>query len=533
MQKQVLFGSDARAKILSGVKKIVDAVKVTMGASGKTVLIGNAVYGADGLVKLPTIITKDGYTVTKHFELNDAIEHRGAMIVKEAAEKTVTEAGDATTCTCVLAGAIIEGGIELVNNGANSQEVKKGIDAAVELALKELKEISIPVSGDNNKIKQVATVSANNDVEIGGYIAEAYKSIGDFGIIDIEESNGLNTVIKLSDGFKWDKGWVSPLFVTNPAKQTCEFDNPLILLYDKKITYHTQIERSVQISLQQNKPLVIICEDSDGEGLAFLSINNHNKAIRVCVVKSPEFGDLRRENMEDIALLTGGTYVSDIRGMDIKEVELDNLGSAKKVIISKDETIIIDGVGDKDEVINLVNDLKMNLVDAKTEDDKHPIEKRIAKLTGGVAVIQVGAATESELGEKLDRYDDAVRSTKAAIQEGFVAGGGTAFVRIADKLELPENKSDSFNKGFALVAEVLSKPLKQIIENSGENAEAIYQEVKLEEGNVGYNVKTDSIEDLIESGIIDSTKALRCALVNAASVAGTAITSECIIVTVS
>ena len=531
MNKEIFYGKEARQKLLSGVKKIVDAIKVTMGASGKCVLIGDGVYGNDGLVQLPTIVTKDGYSVAKHFQLTDVVENRGAMIVKEAAYKTVEQAGDATTATSVLAGAIIEGGMELIDNGANSQEVKKGIDKAVEDVVAELKNVSIPVAGDNNKIFQVATVSANNDTVIGRYIADAFAKIGEDGVIDIEQGKTEKTEIKVSDGYKWDKGWVSPLFVNNPSKQQCEFLDPLILLYEKKITHHTQITQALEIAMQKGKPLVIICEDSDEEGLAFLTMNNIQKRVQVCVVKSPEFGELRRESMEDLALLTGGTYISDVRGIGVKEVQLNNFGRASKVIVSKEETVIIGAMGDKNELSEFTNELKMNLVDAKTEEEKRPIEKRIAKLTGGVAVIQVGAATETELSEKLDRYDDAIRATKAAIAEGFVAGGGTAFIRISESLNVPHGTSDSFKKGYTLVASVLSKPFKQIIENAGGDVDKIYAEVKSKSGNFGYNVKTDSVENLIESGIIDSTKALRCALVNAASVAGMALTSECLIIT--
>jgi len=532
MQKSVLFNKDARDKILSGVRQITKAVSVTMGASGKCVLVGNSVYGADGLVALPSIVTKDGFTVTKHFELSDPIEQRGAMLIKEAAEKTVQQAGDATTCTVVLAGAMIEEGMKLVNEGANSQELKRGIESAADIVVKELKEMSVQVSGDNNKIFQVATVSANNDKEIGRYIADAYKIIGDDGVIDIEASNGLNTVVKTEDGFKFDNGWISPLFVTNKAKETCEFNDAMVLLYDKSIKHHTQIERALQISINEGKQLLIICEDADGEGLAMLAMNNLQQRIRVCIVKSPEFGDLRRERMEDIAILTGATYMSDLSGLDIKEIELAHFGSAKKVTVSKDETIIIGGNSDLSKVTELVNDLKMNLAEAKTEDEKYPIEKRIARLTGGIAVIQVGAATQSELGEKLDRYDDAVRSTKAAISEGYLAGGGTAFVRISAKHASAFTESD-FEKGQQLVYAAMNKPLSQIVENSGADHQRILERVYVKTGNEGYNVKSGKVEDLIQAGIIDSTKALRCALINAASVSGVALTSECLIVCVS
>ncbi len=533
MQKQVFYGKEARQKILAGVQKIVKAVAVTMGSSGKTVLIGNAQYGSDGLMNAPTIISKDGFTVAKHFDLSDQVEQRGALLVKEAAFKTVEEAGDATTATTVLAGALIDGGMKLVDDGANSQEVKRGIDAAVEEVVAELKKMSVQVAGDNNKIRQVATVSANNDEVIGGYIAEAYEKIGHDGVIDIDKSNSLQTNIKVADGFKFDRGWISPLFLTDRAKEIAEFENPLILLYDKRINHHTQIERALRLSIESNRPLLIVCEDAEGEGLAIMGMNNVQQRIRVCVVKSPSFGSERLDYMQDIALLTGGKYISDLYGLDIKQVEMAQFGTAKKVIVSRDETVIIEGNGNKAEITELVNDLKMNLAQAKTPEDKAPIEKRIARLTGGVAVIEVGAATESELGEKLDRYEDSIRAAKAAISEGIIAGGGTAFLRISEKLSFNKLELTDFEKGKDLVFQSLVAPLKQISENAGLSGDAIFIRVSGLGDTVGYNVKSGEVEDLMKSGIIDSTKALRCALVNAASVAGSALTSECIIVTVS
>lgn len=532
MIKQVLYGKESRDKLLAGVQKITKAVGSTMGAAGKCVLIGNAEYGNDGLVHLPTIVSKDGYTVSKHFRLPDAVEQRGAMMITEAATKTVTEAGDATTCTCVLAGSLIENGMKLIDEGANSQQLKKGMDMALEYVVEELKKVSTPVKGDIERIRQIACVSANNDKIIGDLIADAYSKIGDAGIIDIEASNGTSTEIKISDGFKIDRGWVSPLFVNNKAKETCEFDNPLILLYDKKITHHTQIERAIGLAIQETKPLLIICEDAEEEGLAYLAINSFQQRFRACVVKSPEFGNLRREWMEDIALTTGGDYVSDLHGLDIKEVELSNFGHAEKVIISNTETIIRGGKKDTEKFDEFIADLQMNLAQAKTEDEKYPIEKRIARLKSSVAIIQVGAATETELKEKLDRVDDSVRATRAAISEGFVAGGGTAFLRISPPITI-FGRDENIMKGADLIFNALSTPLKQICENAGVDSGAILLKVFSETGNVGYNALTNEITDMVEAGIIDSTKALRCALVNAVSVAGMVLTSECSIITVS
>ncbi len=530
MIKEVLFGSESRERILAGVQKITKAVAVTMGASGRCVLIGEATYGNDGIVNLPTKVTKDGVTVARHFSLSDAVENRGAMMIIEAATKTMQEAGDSTTATCVLAENIISNGMKLINEGANPQQLKKGMDNAIVYVVKELKKLSTPVKGDIERIRQIACVSSNNDNVIGDLIADAYSKIGDEGIIDIEASNGVATEIKISDGFKIDRGWISPLFVNNPAKEICEYDNPLILLYDKKITHHTQIERAIGVSIQENKPLLIICEDAEEEGLAYMAINTYQKRFRVCAVKAPEFGNLRREWMEDIALTTGGDYVSDLHGLDIKEVELSNFGQAEKVIISNTETVIKGGKKNQEKFDEFIADLKMNLTQAKTEDEKYPIEKRIARLNSSVATIQVGAATETELKEKLDRVDDSVRATRAAISEGFLAGGGTAFLRI----KFPEIEGGSkLIDGMELVFESLVMPLKQICENAGVNGELILAKVLDKSGNIGYNALTDEIVDMVEAGIIDSTKALRCALTNAVSVAGMVLTSECSIITIS
>jgi chaperonin GroEL len=535
MVKEVYFGNESRKKTLVGVQGITNAVRVTMGGSGKCVLIGDGVYGANGMmVQLDTIVSKDGWTVAKHFELSDPVENRGAMMIKEAATKTVEQVGDATTCTCVLAESLITNGMELIDEGANSQLLKKGMDAALLYVVDELKKISTPVRGNIDRVRQIATVSANNDNVIGNLIADAVSKIGYDGVIDVEEGSGLNTEIKITDGYKISRGWESPLFITDRAKEVCEFENPLILLYEKKITHHTQIERAISISNSQQRPLVIICEAAEEEGLAFLAINNQRGNVRCCAIKAPEFGNLRREGMEDIALITGASYISDIKGIDIKEVNLSHFGQAKKIIISKNETVIIGG--DKGEEFNdFIADLQMNLTQAKTEDDKFPIEKRIARLSGNVALIQVGAATETELREKLDRVDDAVRATKAAIEEGFVAGGGIAFLNlsIGEFLENNVNENVDFKKGISLVDTATIAPLIQICKNAGLDGYEI-KNILCENPNTGkgYDVLTGEIIDMEKAGIIDSTKALRCALTNAVSVAGMVLTSECSIITV-
>lgn len=529
MNKIVLFGDESRSKLLEGVKKIVNAVKVTMGANGKCVLIGQANYIDGFLIPAQTIVSKDGWTVSKHFTLEDVVENRGAMLIKEAATKTVEQAGDATTCTCILAGSMIEEGMALIDAGANSQHLKKGMDAALEYVVEELKKMSIPARGNIQRIRQIATVSANNDSAIGDLIADAFTKIGDDGVIDIEESKIGKTEIKTFDGFKFDKGFVNDWFMTKPAKGTCEFEDPLIILYEKRIIHHDQFENAFRVAFSQvpARPILIICDGADGEGLQVLIANKMKNNLPVCVVMAPAYGDLRKENMEDIALLTGGHYISDSKGISIKEMELKHFGQAKKVIVSKSETIIIGGMNNKDKVSRFIADLKSNMNRAETEEEKYVIEKRIARLTGGFAVIQVGAATETEMKEKMDRVDDSVRATKAAISEGFVPGGGTAFLRIP----LPIVKDESLLKGYNLVFNAMETPLKQICLNSGVESEEILKQLRSAEFNTGYNALTGQLENMTEAGIIDATKALRCALINAVSVAGMVLTSECSITT--
>lgn len=516
MNKKTLYGAEARAKLLSGVKKIAAAVKVTLGPMGRNVLISQSMVVDYGVHNLPIHVTKDGYTTTRGFEINDdPFEQAGVLMIKEAAQKSVDQAGDGTTTTVVLAEAIVAKAIELIENGSNPVELKRSIDKGVQEVVDQLKQMAIPIKGNNDRIRQIATISANNDIEMGNLIADAFAKIGEEGIIDLEAGQSVNTEIRIADGYKWDKSWVSPSFINNKEKQTCEFENPVILLYDKRITHHTQIVRALELVMKSGRPLLVVCEDAAEEGLATLAINNLQGRIKICVVKAPEFNEKRREAMEDIALLTGATYVSDIRGIDIKELEWDHFGHASKALVTKDETVIIGGHGDKAAIEDLLNELKMNLTQAKNEDEKAPIERRIAKLKGGVAVIEVGAATETEMKEKLDRYDDAVRAVKAALSEGYIVGAGTAFLRV--------------NTSSEIINSVLSAPLKQICDNSGVESDKIVSEIKSLQGNMGYNAKTDKVEDLIEAGVIDPVKVLRCALTNAGSSAGMIITTEALI----
>ncbi len=525
MNKKTLYGKEARAAVLAGLNKIADAVVTTLGPAGRNVLISESVVVDYSTRNLPISVTKDGYRTTQAFQLQDPFESVGVTIAKECAQKTVNQAGDGTSSTILLLRAMVKRGVELVDNGANPMELKRSLDKAVEYVVSELKKMATPIKGDIEKIRQIATISGNNDPEIGEWIAKAFEKIGEDGVIDLEPSSGVTTEIKISDGYKWNNGWgsTSPYFINQPDKQICEFENPLILLYEKTINHNTQIETAIRLSLSAGRPLLIVCEDVKDHGLSFLAMNTIQKNIQCCVVKAPAFGNERRLEMEDIAMLTGGTYISDSKGIDIKKVTLGNLGKAKKVVVSKDDTVIIGGVADASSVTNVLNELKMNLAQAKNEDEKAPIEKRIAKITGGVAVIQVGAATETEMKEKMDRFDDSVRAVKAAISEGFVCGAGTAFLRIPIPVEEMSGAS-------GLLYEVLQDPLVQICKNAGiEDVAGTVKRVCCAAGNIGYNAKTDKIEDLVLSGIIDPVKVLRCALQNSASSAGMILTSEVII----
>jgi chaperonin GroEL len=531
MNKKTLYGTEARAKILDGIKKISAAVKCTLGPLGRNVMISQSMIVDYGVHSLPIMVTKDGYRTAICFDLDDPFEKGGVLLVKEACQKTVDQAGDGTTTTAVLLEAIVEEGIKLIQEGANPMELKRGIDKAVEHVVEEFKKAAVKIGNDNEKIFQIATISANNDPEIGRLIADAFKKIGAEGIIDIEAGKSVKTEIKIAEGYKWQyDNWISPLFINKPEKQICEFEEPLILLYHGRITHHTQVKRALEITMKEGRPLLIVCEDASEEGLAFLAMNNIQKRIQVCVIKSPGFGEDRRLEMEDIALVTGGSYISEARGLNIKEVELVNLGQARKVIVNKEETVIIGGIHDGEGLEKLLGNLRMDLTRAKNEDERFPIEKRIAKLTGGVAVIQVGAATETEMKERLDRFDDAVRATKSAISEGYVPGGGLSFLNILMVIDL----DSPLSKGMQIIANIKTSILQQICKNAGveyeQKAVQISSErIKSKSLNVGYNAKTDKIEDLVEAGVIDPVKVLRCALQNAASSASMALTTECLI----
>lgn len=537
MQKKILFGKEAREKLRKGVNVIADAVSVTLGPSGKSVLIGGSHTENYNVYHLKTRVTKDGVSVSREVSLDDPAEHRGAMLIREASEKTMSLCGDGTTTTVVLARAIVNAGLDLIDGGANSVELKKGIDSAVEYVVEELKKMATPLKGDNERVRQVATIAANNDSVIGNLIAEAFKKIGDDGIIDIEESQKDETTVKITGGVKIDTGWLIPNFNTNQSKNECELSEPIILLYDKIINKISQIQKIVEYANKQNRSLFICCGDMEGEALAFLVINQQKQAIKACVVKCPGFGQSKVEAMEDLAVATGATYISDMKGITIDKMSMSNLGSAKKITISKDQTVIVEGKKDEKEFEDYTNNLRMNLAQADG-DEKEKLEKRVAKLMGGIAVISVGGATETEMKEKKDRVDDSVRATKSAIAEGFVVGAGTAFLAIRaykDGGELTDCE-----KGERTIYLSIIEPLLQICRNCGVDGNEIFKKIKQKvvynyANNdslklIGYNAKTNKIEDLLEAGVIDPVKVLRYSLINAASVAGMILTSDCLIV---
>lgn len=525
MQKRILFSSEAREKLKKGVNVIADAVSVTLGPSGKNVLIGGSHTENFNTYHLPTRVTKDGVSVAREVSLDDPAENRGVMLIREASQKTMSECGDGTTTTVVLARALVNDGLEMIEGGANPVELKRGIDAAVDYVVAELKKVATPVKGDIERIRQVATIAANNDKSIGDLVAEAFGKIGEDGVIDIDESQKPDTTVKTTDGVKIDSGWLIPNFNTNLSKQECELNEPLILLYDKTISKISQIQKIVEFANKQNKALFICCADMEGEALAFLVINHQKQAIKACVVKCPGFGLSRTEAMEDLAIATGATYISDLKGMDIQKISMSSLGNAKKIVVSKEQTIIVEGNKDSYKFEDYTNNLRMNLVQAIGEE-KEKIEKRVAKLLGGIAVISVGGATEVEMKERKDRVDDSIRATKSAIAEGFVAGGGTLFA----KMQYDSSVVGDNGAGFTIVFNALKSPLYQICKNSGVDPSDILEAVVANDVNWGYNAKVGSMQNLVESGVIDPIKVLRYSLINAASVAGMILTSDCLIV---
>ena len=521
MSKQILFNIEARNKMKKGVDTLADAVKVTLGPKGRNVVIEKK-FGAPQ-------ITKDGVTVAKEIELEDAIENMGAQMAKEVASKTADAAGDGTTTATVLAQSIITEGIKNVAAGANPMDLKRGIDKAVAAVVENLRTQSEKVGNDNKKIEQVATISANNDNTIGKLIAQAMAKVGNEGVITVEEAKGTETTVDVVEGMQFDRGYLSPYFVTNSEKMIAELSNPMILIYDKKISTMKDILHILEKVAQAGRPLVIISEDLEGEALATLVVNKLRGTIKVAAVKAPGFGDRRKEMLEDIAKLTGGIVISEDQGFKLENADLTYLGSCESISIDKDNTTIVGGKGKKAEIVSRVNQIKAQLESTTSDYDKEKLQERLAKLAGGVAVLYVGAATEVEMKEKKDRVDDALHATRAAVEEGIVPGGGVAFIRAIDSIVKLKGANDDENTGIAIVRRALEEPMRQIVANCGLEGSIIIQKVREGKADYGFNARTEVYENLYKAGVIDPTKVSRVALENAASIAGMLLTTECVI----
>ena len=518
--KEVKFGNDARIKMLDGVNILANAVRVTLGPKGRNVVIDKS-FGAPQ-------ITKDGVTVAKEIELSDKFENMGAQMVKEVASQTNDAAGDGTTTATVLAQSIITEGLKAVAAGMNPMDLKRGIDQTVKAAVVELKKLSTPCS-DSKAITQVGTISANSDVEIGEIIATAMQKVGNEGVITVEEGQGLETELEVVEGMQFDRGYLSPYFMTNQEAGTVELDSPFILIVDKKIGNIRELLPTLEAVAKASKPLLIIAEDVEGEALATLVVNNMRGIVKVAAVKAPGFGDRRKAMLQDIAILTAGTVISEEIGLDLEKVQLEDLGQAKRIVINKDETTIIDGAGQQDAISARVSQIKQQIEASSSDYDKEKLQERSAKLAGGVAVIKVGASTEVEMKEKKDRVDDALHATRAAVEEGVVAGGGVALVRVAGLLKDLKGDNDDQNVGIRVALRAMESPLRQIVANCGEEASVVASNVQKGTANYGYNATTGEYGDMLEMGILDPTKVTRSALQFAASVAGLMITTECMI----
>jgi len=521
MAKEIHFNTKSRENLRKGVDILANAVKVTLGPKGRNVILDKK-FGA------PTV-TKDGVTVAKEIDLKDPVENMGAQLVKEVASKTADDAGDGTTTATVLAQAIFNTGIKNVAAGANPMDLKRGVDSAVKSVVQNLKSQSKDIK-DSSEISQVATVSANNDHEIGKMIADAMDKVGKDGVITVEEAKGTETDVKTVEGMQFDRGYLSPYFVTNSDKMEAELENPYILIYDKKISAMKELLPVLEAVSQTGKPLLIIAEDIEGEALATIVVNKIRGALKIAAVKAPGFGDRRKAMLEDLAILTGGTVISEERGYKLESATIDYLGTAEKVNIDKDNTTIVSGAGKKADITARVNQIKKQIESTTSEYDKEKLQERLAKLSGGVAILYVGAATEVEMKEKKDRVDDALHATRAAVQEGIVAGGGTAFLRAINSLDSLQLENDDQNTGVLIVKTALESPLRTIVENSGGEGSVIIQKIKEGKGDYGYNAAQDKFESMFKAGIIDPTKVSRLALENAASIAGLLITTECVVV---
>ena len=522
MAKDIKFDIEARDGLKRGVDALANAVKVTLGPKGRNVIIGKSFGGPN--------VTKDGVTVAKEIELQDPLENMGAQMVKEVASKTNDLAGDGTTTATVLAQAIVKEGLKNVAAGANPMDLKRGIDKAVEAIVDDLKKQAKVVGSDSEKIKQIASISANNDEVIGELIANAFAKVGKEGVITVEEAKGTDTFVDVVEGMQFDRGYLSPYFVTNPEKMEAELENPYILLYDKKVSSLKELLPVLEPVAQSGKPLLIIAEDVDGEALSTLVVNKLRGALKIAAVKAPGFGDRRKAMLEDIAILTGGTVISEERGYTLENTTIEMLGTAKRVTIDKDNTTIVSGAGDADTIKNRVNQIKGQMETTTSDYDKEKLQERLAKLAGGVAVLYVGAASEVEMKEKKDRVDDALHATRAAVEEGIVAGGGVALLRA--KSVLSKIKADNADEatGIQIVSRAVEAPLRTIVENAGLEGSVVVAKVAEGKGDFGYNAKTDEYVDMLKAGIIDPKKVTRVALENAASVSGMILTTECALI---
>ena len=519
--KDVKFGNDARVKMLKGVNVLADAVKVTLGPKGRNVILDKS-FGA------PTI-TKDGVSVAREIELEDKFENMGAQMVKEVASKANDAAGDGTTTATVLAQAIVNEGLKAVAAGMNPMDLKRGIDKAVSAVVSELKNLSKPCE-TAKEIEQVGTISANSDSIVGQLISQAMEKVGKEGVITVEDGTGLEDELDVVEGMQFDRGYLSPYFINKPETATVELDNPYILLVDKKISNIRELLPVLEGVAKAGKPLLIIAEDVEGEALATLVVNTMRGIVKVAAVKAPGFGDRRKAMLQDIAILTAGTVISEEIGMELEKATLEDLGQAKRIVINKDNTTIIDGIGDESQIKGRVAQIRQQIEESTSDYDKEKLQERVAKLAGGVAVIKVGAATEVEMKEKKDRVDDALHATRAAVEEGIVAGGGVALVRAAAKVAASlKGDNEEQNVGIKLALRAMEAPLRQIVTNAGEEASVVASAVKNGEGNFGYNAGTEQYGDMIEMGILDPTKVTRSALQFAASVAGLMITTECMV----
>lgn len=521
MAKEILFDQEARDLLKKGVDQLANAVKVTLGPKGRNVILGKS-YGAPH-------ITKDGVSVAKEIELEGAFENMGAQLVREVASKTNDDAGDGTTTATVLAQSIINVGLKNVTAGANPMELKRGIDKAVATVVKNIAAQSEAVGDDLKKIEHVAKISANGDEEIGRLIAEAMGKVKKEGVITVEEAKGTDTEVKVVEGMQFDRGYISPYFVTNTEKMECQMENPYILLYDKKISVIKDILPLLEKSLQTGRPLLIIAEDIDSEALATLVVNRLRGGLKICAVKAPGFGDRRKAMLQDIAILTGATVISEETGFSLESATIEMLGQAEKVTVDKDNTTIVNGMGDKSELEARVAQIRAQIENTKSDYDREKLQERLAKLAGGVAVLYVGAASEVEMKEKKDRVEDALSATRAAIEEGTVPGGGTAYIRAIDALESLKGETDDETTGIEIVKRAIEEPLRQIVANAGKEGAVVVQKVRDGKADFGYNARLDKYENLVASGVIDPAKVARVALENAASIAGMFLTTECVV----